>query len=76
MYRIGIHIITREIDGYAYIHPYFKFQKHPTDPEIDDENPLFIELNVDEDLISADENFLRFRFDLNFFSFCKYLFFT
>jgi len=41
-------IITREIDGCSYIHPYFKFQVHPTDKQIPDENTIHFPFNITE----------------------------
>ncbi|CAF2757848.1 unnamed protein product [Rotaria sp. Silwood2] len=41
-YCFEICIITREMNGYTYIHPYFKFQVHPTDPKSPILNPRYI----------------------------------
>jgi hypothetical protein len=41
-------IITREIYGCSYIHSYFKFQVHPTDKQISDENTIDIPFNITE----------------------------
>lgn len=39
-------MITREINGCSYINSYFKFQVHPTDYKIPDENPIYIPFDV------------------------------
>ncbi|CAF3737355.1 unnamed protein product [Rotaria sordida] len=41
-YYFEICIVTREINGYTYIHPYFKFQIHSTDPQSPNLNPKYI----------------------------------
>jgi hypothetical protein len=38
---LEISLVTREIDGYTYINPYFKFQVHPTDPKSPNLNPVY-----------------------------------
>ncbi|CAF4008475.1 unnamed protein product [Rotaria sp. Silwood2] len=47
---LEICIVTREIHGYTYIQPYFKFQVHPTDPESPNLNPRYIFLNSTTEL--------------------------
>ncbi|CAF2510349.1 unnamed protein product [Rotaria sp. Silwood2] len=39
---LEICIVTAEINGYTYYHPYFKFQVHPTDLNSPNINPRFI----------------------------------
>jgi len=46
--RLQICIVTREINGFNYIHPYFKFQVDRYKKNIPDENPIFLTFNVNE----------------------------
>ncbi|CAF4374662.1 unnamed protein product [Rotaria sp. Silwood2] len=43
--RLEICIVTQEIDGYTYYHPYFKFQDHPMGSEYPNGNPIYIVLD-------------------------------
>ncbi|CAF4834409.1 unnamed protein product [Rotaria sp. Silwood1] len=49
-FRLEICIVTREIDGYTYYHPYFNFHEHPMGPEYPNGNPIYIVL--DSSLVS------------------------
>jgi hypothetical protein len=37
---VEIYLITRDINGYSYVQPYFKIQVDPTDEQTPNENPI------------------------------------
>ena len=48
-------MITKKIFGRIFIHPYFKFQMHPTDKSVGDENPIYIPLGNQGDLTQLNQ---------------------
>jgi hypothetical protein len=51
-------VITRDIKGCIYIHPYFKFQGDPVDTGIPDENPSYFSFDM-ADLEEYSEDMAR-----------------
>ncbi|CAF1257954.1 unnamed protein product [Rotaria magnacalcarata] len=55
-YRLEICLATREIDGYRYIHPYFKFRVQPTGRNPLMLNPIYIYFNDELKLEKISES--------------------
>ena len=45
-HRLEFYLITREIQGCSYVHPYFNFQFHPSNMDISDENPMYVPFSM------------------------------
>jgi hypothetical protein len=59
-YRLEICLVTPEINGHTYYHPYFKFQVHPTDKQITDKNPVY-RLFDESDLTNYSEGIKQLK---------------